>query len=214
MLIGFKKEVINNESVIFDLTFTMKKHLLNKLTIAAFFTGCIFLCSCENNENVVNNLNKKKTGVEEAINVVITYTMGGKTKSIIKAPVMLNVEDTVPYVEFPQTIHADFYNEEGIIESILIAKYARYKQNQNIVFLRDSVKVVNIVKGDTLFCDELYWDRSRKGTEFYTDKPVKIRTKTQFINGAGGMESAQDFKNWRIMESSGTVKIPSSKFPG
>ena len=192
----------------------MKKNTLYKIFFAALFTGCIFLCSCENNEAVVNNLNKRKTGIEEAKNINLNYTLAGKTKAILTSPVMLNVDDTVPYVEFPKTLHADFYNESGEVESTLTAKYARYKQNQSIVFLKDSVKVINIQRGDTLYCNELYWDRNRKGTEFYTNKPVRIRTKTQFINGAGGMESAQDFKNWRIIESTGTLKIPSSKFPG
>ncbi|MFT3909831.1 MAG: LPS export ABC transporter periplasmic protein LptC [Ferruginibacter sp.] len=191
----------------------MKKFSFYKILFAAFFTGCIFLSACENNEDVVNSLNKKITGVEEAKNVVINYTVAGKTKSILTAPLMLNVDDTVPYVEFPKTLHTDFYNEEGQIESILTAKYAKYKQNQSIVFLRDSVRVINIQKGDTLYCNELYWDRNRRGTEFYTDKPVRIRTKTQYING-NGMESAQDFKNWHIIESTGTIKIPQSKFPG
>jgi LPS export ABC transporter protein LptC len=193
----------------------MKKIFFNKIITAAFLSGCIFLSACENDERVVNNLNKKKTGIEEARNVVINYTLEGKTKSVLTSPLMLNVNDTVPYVEFPKTLHADFYNEEGVIESVLTAKYAKYKQNQSIVFLRDSVKVINIQKGDTLYCNELYWDRNRRGTEFYTDKPVKIRTKTNIINGEGGMESAQDFKNWHIMETrNSTIKIPSSKFPG
>ena len=52
-----------------------------------------------------------------------------------------------------------------------------------------------MIKGDTLYCDELWWDRNRTGNEFYTDKPVRIRTKTQIINGTG-MEASQDFKNW------------------
>ena len=138
---------------------------------------------------------------------------GGKTKSILKAPLMLNVQDATPYIEFPNSIHADFYNENGQIESKLTARYGKYKQNQSNVFLRDSVKVINIEKGDTLYCDELYWDRNRVGTEFYTDKPVRIRTKTQLINGRG-MESSQDFKNWHIIHSEGFITIPASKFPG
>lgn len=193
----------------------MKNFSFNKIISAAFLSGCIFLSACENDEKVVNNLNKKKTGIEEARNVVINYTMEGKTKSVLTSPLMLNVNDTVPYVEFPKTLHADFYNEEAVVESVLTAKYAKYKQNQSIVFLRDSVKVINIQKGDTLYCNELYWDRNRRGAEFYTDKPVKIRTKTNIINGEGGMESAQDFKNWHIMEPrNSTIKVQSSKFPG
>jgi LPS export ABC transporter protein LptC len=215
MQIGSKKEATTNRICIFDERSIMENFSFNKIIIAAFLSGCIFLSACENDEKVVNNLNKKKTGIEEARNVVINYTLEGKTKSVLTSPLMLNVNDTVPYVEFPKTLHADFYNEEGVVESVLTAKYAKYKQNQSIVFLRDSVKVINIQKGDTLYCNELYWDRNRRGTEFYTDKPVKIRTKTNIINGEGGMESAQDFKNWHIMETrNSTIKIPSSKFPG
>lgn len=212
---GFKKEVINNEISVFNERLTMRIQSIYKILFAALFTGCIFLSACENDPAVVNSQGKKKTGIEEARNIVINYTLSGKTKSILTAPLMLNVEDTVPYVEFPKTLHADFYNETGEVESILTAKYAKYKQNQSIVLLRDSVKVVNIKNGDTLYTNELYWDRSRTGVEFYTNKPVRIRTKNNIINGEGGMESAQDFKNWHIIDSKdGVIKIPASKFPG
>lgn len=188
-------------------------NLLPFKILSAFFISCCLLLSCENNPEIVNNLNKKGTGIEEAKNIVLNYTLGGKTKAILTSPLMLNVDDTVPYVEFPSSLHADFYNEEGKIESVLTAKYARYKQNQNIVFLKDSVKVINLQKGDTLYCNELYWDRGRTGSEFYTNKPVRIRTRTQTINGAG-MESSQDFKNWNILDSRGVLKIPASQLPG
>ena len=91
--------------------------------------------------------------------------------------------------------------------------YAKYKETYSIVFLRDSVKVINMQKGDTLYCKELYWDRSRLGTEFYTDKPVRIRTKTQVLDGVG-MESSQDFNDWHITKPTGILNVPSSKFPG
>ena len=90
--------------------------------------------------------------------------------------------------------------------------YAKYKESQSIVFLRDSVKVINIQKGDTLYCKELYWDRSRTGAEFFTDKPVRIRTKTQVLDGVG-MASSQDFNNWVIINPIGVLNVPSSKFP-
>ncbi len=181
--------------------------------IAAFLIGCLFLSSCENDESKIKKLTQKTVGVEEAIDIVLNYTIAGKTKSILQAPLMLNVQAATPYVEFPKSLKADFYSEQGKIESKLTAQYGNYKQNQSIVYLRDSVKVINIEKGDTLYCDELYWDRNRTGTEFYTDKPVRIRTKTQLINGKG-MESSQDFKNWHIIESQGFINIPASKFPG
>ncbi len=173
--------------------------------------GCFFLSACENDEAEIKRLTSKKLGQEEAKNIKLTFTTGGKTKAILTSPLMLRVQDTVPYVEFPKTLAVDFYNEGGIAESKLTALYARYKENQDKVFLRDSVKVVNI-KGETLYCDELYWDRNRVGTEFYTDKPVRIRTLTHIIDGIG-MEASQDFKNYYIKRPTGMIKIPSSQFP-
>lgn len=181
------------------------------LFIAAL-SGC-FLFSCENNEATVNQLTKKgNLSVEEAKNVVINYTLAGRIKTILKSPLMLRVQDTIVYVEFPRTLAADFYNENGVAESKLTALYGKYRENESIIYLRDSVVVINFQKGDTLYCDELYWDRNRRGAEFYTDKPVRIRTRTQVINGKG-MEAPQDFKSYYIKQVTGTVSVPSSNFP-
>ena len=185
---------------------------INKILVAAFLTGCIFLCSCENDEREINNLYSKKLGVEEAKEIKLNYTTGGKTKAILSAPLMLRVQEIIAYYEFAKTLQTDFYNEAGVVESKLTAMYAKYKESQSIVFLRDSVEVINMQQGDTLYCKELYWDRSRTGTEFYTDKPVRIRTKTQIIDGVG-MEASQDFKNWHIINPRGMVVVQRSKFP-
>ena len=182
-----------------------------KFLRAALIAGCFFLSACENDEAEIKKLNTKALGQEEAKNIKLTFTTGGKTKAILTSPLMLRVQDTVPYIEFPKTLAVDFYNETGIAESKLTAMYARYKENQDIVYLRDSVKVANI-KGETLYCDELYWNRSRTGVEFYTDKPVRIRTLTHIIDGVG-MEASQDFKSYHVKKPTGMIKIPSSQFP-
>lgn len=191
----------------------MRSVTVHKILFAAFLQGCFFLCGCENDEKEVNGLYSKKLGIEEATNVKLNYTTGGKIKAILTAPLMLHVQDTMPYYEFPKTLEALFYNEAGTAESRLTALYAKYKETKSLVFLRDSVKVVNMQKGDTLYCKELFWDRNKPGAEFFTDKPVRIRTKTQVLDGVG-MESSQDFNNWRIIKVTGTLNIPSSKFPG
>ena len=181
--------------------------------LAALLTGCFFLGGCENDPNVIKEFNTKRKGVEEAKTVTVHYSIGGKRKAILRSPLMYRVQDTVPYVEFPNTVHVDFYNEKNndSVESKLDARYAKYKETQSIVFLKDSVKVINVL-GDTLYCDEMYWDVKRTGSEFYTDKPVRIRTRTQILNGIG-MEARQDFKEWHIIQSTGFIKVPASQFP-
>jgi len=189
----------------------MKLKTINIKMLAALLTGCLFLFGCENDENEIKNLSSKTIGIEEGKDVSVKYSINGKQKAVLNAPVMYRVQDTVPYVEFPKSIHVVFFDPMDSVESKLDARYAKYKESQNKIFLKDSVTVINI-KGDTLFCDELYWDRSRTNTEFYTEKPVRIRTKTQIINGIG-MEARQDFKEWHIIHPTGFIKVPSSQFP-
>ncbi len=178
---------------------------------AAIVVLVILFASCENDPKEVNDLSKKKAGVEEAKNVIINYTMGGKARAVLRAPLMYRVQDTLPYVEFTKTVHVDFYNDTAAIDSKLDAVYAKYTETQSRVYLRDSVRMMNNT-GDTLYCDELYWDRNRQGREFYTDKPVRIRTRTHIINGVG-MESSQDFKEKNIRQVTGIIKVPSTQFP-
>ena len=190
----------------------MKILLRYKPIAAALILGCFFLSACENDEKDIKQLSSKKLGIEEAKNIKINYSTGGKAKAILTSTLMLRVQDTVPYVEFPNDIHVDFYNDLQVAESKLTAHYAKYKESQSIVFLKDSVKVINMAKGDTLYCMELYWNRNRPGREFYTDKPVRIRTNTQILNGVG-MEASQNFKDFTILHSTGIIKVPASQFP-
>ena len=126
---------------------------------------------------------------------------------------MLRVQDTMPYVEFPQTLHVDFYNDEEKIESYLDARYAKYNESQSRILLKDSVRFIGLKNGDTLICDELYWDRNRPVYQFYTDKPVQIRTKMQTIFGTG-FETSQDFKDKHVINPTNSIiKVPSSQFP-
>ena len=181
---------------------------------AAFILGCTFLLACENSKQDIDNLTKKKLGVEEAVTVNINYTLGGTAKAVLVSPLMLRVQDdTMPYIEFPKKIHVDFYNDSTKIESILDAKYARYIESQSKILLKDSVRFIGLKNGDTLYCDELYWDRNRPTYQFYTDKPVRIRTKMQIINGTG-FETSQDFKDKHVMNPTNTIiRVPASQFP-
>lgn len=172
---------------------------------------CMYVAACENSPKDLSQFTEKKIGVEEAKQVDIIYSLGDKTKAKLTAPYMLRHEEAVPYIEFTKTLHTDFYDDSLRIESKMDAHYGKYMETESKVYLRDSVVVFN-VKGDTLYCNELYWDRAQTGREFYTDKPVRIRTPTQIIDG-DGLDAPQDFKSWHIINGRGMVRVPSSEFP-
>ena len=177
----------------------------------SFIFLLFLISSCENSLDDINRITSKRSGVEVAKDVKILYSIGNVTKSRITAPLMLIHQETVPYIEFTKTIHADFFDDSLHIESKLDAHYAKYLESESKVFLKDSVVVIN-TKGDTLYCNELYWDRHRKGEEFYTDKPVRIRTPTEILDG-DGLDAPQDFHNWHLINGRGIVRVSSSEFP-
>lgn len=177
---------------------------------SCFCFAAMLLYAC--NDEAMSSYNSKNLGIEEIKNADINYTLGGNAKAKLISPLMLRVQETNPYVEFPNKLHVDFFNPNGQIDSRLDARYGKYLELESKVFLKDSVRVINVL-GDTLYCDELWWDRNRKGSEFYTDKPVRIRRKMEIINGTG-MQAAQDFKNWVILNpSQGVMRIPNSQLP-
>lgn len=177
-----------------------------------FLLALIFsLQACENDESTIKEIYTKSAGIEVADSVNINYTSGGRIKAILTSPLMHRIEDS-SLVIFPNTLLVTFYNEEGVAESKLTSKYGKYLEYKNEVLLKDSVRVINFLKGDTLITDELIWDRQRTGREFYTNKPVKIRTKTQILDGIG-MEANQNFKSYHIIESTGIIDVPLNALP-
>ena len=168
---------------------------------AALLISCLFV-SCENDIKDVNEFMKKQTGIEEAKDVTSYMSQQGLVKAKLRSPYMLRYQADSPYVEFPRTLHVDFFDDSTKIESTVDALYARYREYESKVLLRDSVVVINIEKGDTLRTNELWWDQTTE--EFYTDKPVRIYQKDKTIFGKG-LKAKQDFSSYDIFDITGTV---------
>jgi len=183
------------------------------LIIAALLVSCFFVVSCENKIETVRELGKKKLGVEEGINIESYMSQSGKMKAKLTAPIMLRYLLDTPKVEFPKTMHVDFYDSTLAIESKLNCKYGRYFENDNKVYLKDSVIVFNR-KGDTLWTDELIWDQTK--AEFFTDKFVKVKKgfNATYILGQNGLRADQSLNNltfFNIREGSYIV-VPDSTY--
>jgi len=187
----------------------MTTQYLHTKLIAFFLAGCLLIVSCSEKQEAPTNL-KKKVGVETAQYVTVRYSVGKTRKAFLSAPLMNRVADTVVYTEFPSKVHVDFYDADTL-ESKLDAHYAKYKENESRIFLKDSVTVINI-KGDTLHAKTLYWDKNRTGAEFYTSDSIWIRTKTQIINGIG-LDAQQDFKAWHIVRPTGFIEVQNAEMP-
>lgn len=154
--------------------------------------------SCENDVNEVRELGRRKISVDEGKGIDSYLSMNGKMRAHLTAPLLLRYQgDSAGKSEFPKSLHVDFYNDSLQIQSQLNARYGRYLENDNKVFLRDSVVAFNI-KGDSLFCEELYWDQNQQ--KFYTNKKVIISRnfRNSLFIGLDGMTCNQDLSDLHL----------------
>jgi len=174
---------------------------------------CFFIFSCVNDPKQIEDLTKKNIMIDEGKNIVSYLSQKGELKAKLTAPVMnryaTDKTDTVYYV-FPNSLHSDFYDSTGKLESYLDSKHGKYFQTLNKVYLWDSVVVINL-KGDTLKSPDLWWDQNTK--MFYTDKVADYRTKSQKIIGSKGAEAKQDLTYITFKETTGTLLVNENGFP-
>lgn len=179
------------------------------LTLSLWLATFLF-SSCENDEKVINDLTKRVVMKEEAVNVVSMLSQQGKLRAILKAPLMIRVFADTVYAEFPKSLHCDFYDSTVTIESWLDSKQGKYFENLNKVYLWDSVVVISRT-GDTLKCQDLWWDQNTK--LFYSDKYAEYRTPDKKIYPGKGLEATQDFSRITFRYPIGTIKVSESGFP-
>ena len=173
---------------------------------------CVVGTACGNKAKEVTVVGPHKIVPEEANNIEGMLSepakdsagkLTAKVKGKLTAPYMLRFQRAdSPYAEFPRTLHVDFYNDSMQVESQLDAHYGKWLQNQDKVFLRDSVVVKNLLKKDTVHCRTLWWDQHTE--RFTTDDPVRIYTPDKILYGTG-MEADQNFRWYTIKKMTGIV---------
>jgi LPS export ABC transporter protein LptC len=164
-----------------------------------FLSSCFFMASCENDVDAVKALGARVSGIDVGKDVAIYVSNDGKLGAKLTAPLMNRyLVDSSKMIEFPQSIHVDFFKDSNQVESQLSAKYAKYKEVENIVFLKEDVIIFNTL-GDTLWCKEMYWDQNTG--KFYTEQDVVVKQHNPVAKIYGkGLEANQNLTDIRIFK--------------
>ena len=169
-----------------------------KIAVACL-SSCFFMAACENDVDAVKALGARVSGIDVGKDVAIFVSNDGKLGAKLTAPLMNRyLQDSSKMIEFPQSIHVDFYKDSNQIESQLSAKYAKYKELENIVYLKEDIVIFNTL-GDTLWCKEMYWDQNTG--KFYTEQDVVVKQHSPLAKIYGkGLEANQNLTDIRIFK--------------
>jgi len=181
-------------------------NILDTASLILVLAVSIFFTSCKSNDPeeikaLTEQLDVPTLTVEE---LETTMLDSGRIKHRLITPLLVRYENTdEPYDDFPQGLHFLSYNKNGEVSAQIKCNNARHYSKTDLWELNNNVEAIN-EKGEILNTEQLFWDM--KKNLIYSDKHVKITTKSDIINGIG-FESKDDLSNYTIKNITGIVEI-------
>jgi LPS export ABC transporter protein LptC len=176
--------------------------------IAILLVSLGFSKGCENDIERINLLTSDmEAPTISGSNVNVIYSDSGKVKvQILAATYEQYPKAERPYMEFPDGMEVFFYNDSLTMESAIRSDYAIYYMDEKLWRATGNVEVQKYSSGETLNTEELYWDEEKE--LIYSDVHTKVQSQEGTLYGERGFEASQDFSNWHLIGTSGTVNVP------
>ncbi len=179
--------------------------------IAILLVSLGFSKGCENDIERINLLTSDmEAPTISGSNVNVIYSDSGKVKvQILAATYEQYPKAERPYMEFPDGMEVFFYNDSMKMESAIRSDYAIYYSEEKLWHAIGNVEVQKYSSGDALNTEELYWDEEKE--LIYSDVYTKVQNQDGTFYGKRGFEAFQDFSNWQLKGTSGTVNVPNEE---
>ena len=197
-----QKHVQNNKFI--------KKRRYSEISIATLIMGVAMLFfSCANKIEKIKEFSKSDDAPSmEAEGFEMIYSDSTIIRFKIQAKKLQNYDkEQEPFMEFPEGIEIEKYDETMNIISKITSDYARYFENEKKWIAKNNVVVINM-QGDSLITEELIWEENKE--LLYSEQFVKIIRKDQIITGIG-FESDQEMSNWEIKKVKGQIYLDATE---
>jgi LPS export ABC transporter protein LptC len=181
-------------------------NILDTASLILVLAVSIFFTSCKSNDpEEIKALTEQLDIPSLTVNDLETTVLdSGKIKYRLITPLLVRYENTdEPYDDFPEGLHFLSFNTKGEISSQIKCNNARHYAKTDLWELNNNVEAIN-EKGEILNTEQLFWDMKKK--LIYSEKHVKITTKSDIINGIG-FESKDDLSNYTIKNITGIVEV-------
>jgi len=190
------------------------KTRLNIIMTKMFFKYCesilkiilIIACvsACTNDLDKIKKITyDPKSPDEISKNITIYQSKEGLTKITIFAKHAETYSEP-PITQLKDSLKIDFFDENGNITSILTAKFGEINHQTNKMYVKDSVKLVNIADKRTLYTSILYWEQA--DSSIYTDQNVQLESEKGIAYGTS-LKAKQNFSYYKITDPKGAYEF-------
>ncbi len=164
----------------------------------------VFFVACQQkqSEEVLFKYNGKYPD-ESAENMRIVMSSNGIVSFEAEIPLMNRFyESTEDYLECPKGVKVVSYTENGEMQAVLTANYAKelhnsmYKASGNVV-------IIDLIKGDTLRTEEITWNQSSRVV--FSHALVKQSKADGSVNYGDGFTADDRFSQYTITHPRGVM---------
>ncbi len=137
------------------------------------------LIACSKEREYAPNTDFYKLPVQTMKDISLYKSDKGEVYAQLSSPIVqyfstdsVNTPSDSSRTVFPKGVKVRFFNKDMSDKAFLTANYAiNYTASSNLVYLRDSIKLINYNNQDTIYCKDLFWDQDQK--IIYTNQPIR-----------------------------------------
>lgn len=136
-------------------------------------------------------------------NARIRRSENGSLQLLMEAPLVRQYSKPEPKTEYPKGIKMRFFNGYNKPTGTLTAHYAVSYDKRQETILRDSVVIVDLKNGDTVYLQDLIWNQMQH--RVYSDKPLRSKNGARITLG-DRFDSDDEFREPHIIHQRGTLE--------
>lgn len=177
------------------------KHIsiLYKIPVSFVLAGILF--SCVNDLKSIQKVTYDPKAPDEVTkDLKVFYTDSGYARIEIKARLAETYRKPELITKLKDGLQVNFYSSDGKVVSTLKALYGEINFTKGLLFVRDSVRLMNHEKNQQMETEVLFWNQ--KDSTIYTNAPVVVRSPKGVLFGKG-IQTRQDFSQYEFLKPYG-----------
>jgi LPS export ABC transporter protein LptC len=174
--------------------------------IPIVFSFFILLClSCENDLDTIKKITfDAKSPDETTKNLKMIYSDSGYAKVEIYAALAETYRTKESLTKIKDSLRVNFFSDRGEVVSTLSARYGEINFSRGTILVRDSVRLYNYAKKQTLETEALFWNQ--KDSSIYSLSQVIIKSPKGIVLG-DGIRTNQSFSKYVLLKPSGRMEL-------
>lgn len=176
-----------------------------KFNFAILVILSLSVISCENDLDKIEKVTFNPKSPDETIHdLKMVYSDSAYARVELICPYAETMHHPENITKLLDSLRVNFFSENGEIVSILTALYGEINYSKGTLMVKDSVRLYNSKKKQTLETEVLYWNQ--KDSSIFTPAQVIVKGPDGTFLGEG-IKTKQDFSRYEILKPRGKIKI-------